>query len=235
MDPVTPWREVLRDCLKNNWSPATRDFVRGRGGETGASPQRAVTLEPTKASRKRPVARRVFAEKALWLRCSSVTDRWRVCSLVAPRHRAFSAKTGPHLFFRQSLRPGGRRSGFGSAGWFSFRRDASMARARSAPWVSESQGPARHSPFDGDSHARCGRGGDRDCNRSAVRLTEPSPVPASGSVRCASGRSPSQAQGAPVARPKCGNPMAVKVHAISHEEIQRRSALPGFGRCPGAL
>ncbi len=95
----------LRDCLKNNWSPATRDFVRGRGGETGASPQRAVTVEPTKASRKRPVARRVFAEKALWLRCSSVTDRWRVCSLVAPRHRAFSAKTGPPtLFFRQSLR-----------------------------------------------------------------------------------------------------------------------------------
>ncbi len=95
---------IRRDCLKNNWSPATRDFVRGRGGETGASPQRAVTVEPTKASRKRPVARRVFAEKALWLRCSSVTDRWRVCSLVAPRHRAFSAKTGPHLFFRQSLR-----------------------------------------------------------------------------------------------------------------------------------
>ncbi len=94
----------LRDCLKNNWSPATRDFVRGRGGETGASPQRAVTVEPTKASRKRPVARRVFAEKALWLRCSSITDRWWVCSLVAPRHRAFSAKTGPHLFFRQSLR-----------------------------------------------------------------------------------------------------------------------------------
>ncbi len=32
--------------------------MRGRGGETGASPQRAVTVEPTKASRKRPVARR---------------------------------------------------------------------------------------------------------------------------------------------------------------------------------
>jgi hypothetical protein len=44
--------------------PATRDFGRGRGGETGASPQRAVTVEPTKASPKRPVARRVFTKRA---------------------------------------------------------------------------------------------------------------------------------------------------------------------------
>ncbi len=64
----------LRARLKIRKGPATRDFVRGRGGETGASPQRAVTVEPTKASRKRPVARRVFAGKAAWLRCSSVTD-----------------------------------------------------------------------------------------------------------------------------------------------------------------
>ncbi len=67
-------RRRLRARLKIRKGPATRDFVRGRGGETGASPQRAVTVEPTKASRKRPVARRVFAGKAAWLRCSSVTD-----------------------------------------------------------------------------------------------------------------------------------------------------------------
>ncbi len=71
VDAVT---SVLRARLKIRKGPATRDFVRGRDGETGASPQRAVTFEPTKASRKRPVARRVFAGKAAWLRCSSVTD-----------------------------------------------------------------------------------------------------------------------------------------------------------------
>ncbi len=71
--PERPLR-ALRARLRSRKGPATRDFVRGRDGETGASPQRAVTVEPTKASRKRPVARRVFAGKAAWLRCSSVTD-----------------------------------------------------------------------------------------------------------------------------------------------------------------
>src|SRR5205809_5237209 len=84
----------LRACLKIPWSPAARDFGCGQGGEGGASPQRAVTTEPTQATDKRPAARRVFGEKAAWLRCSSVTDRWRVLasaartSLVAPRHAA---------------------------------------------------------------------------------------------------------------------------------------------------
>ncbi len=85
----------LRACFKIEKGPAARDFGCGQGGETGASPQRAVTVEPTLAAGKRPAARRVFAEKAAGLRCSSVTDRWRVCSLVAPRPAAFSAKTGP--------------------------------------------------------------------------------------------------------------------------------------------
>src|SRR6185295_10055462 len=65
----------LRACLKIAWSPAARDFGCGQGGEGGASPQRAVTTEPTLATDKRPAARRVFGEKAAWLRCSSVTDR----------------------------------------------------------------------------------------------------------------------------------------------------------------
>ena len=37
--------------------------------------------------------RPVFGQKAAWPRCSSVTDPWRVCSLVAPRHAAFCPKT----------------------------------------------------------------------------------------------------------------------------------------------
>ena len=99
----------LRACLKITWSHAARDFGCGQGGEVraglacGASPQRAVTTEPTQATDKRPAARRVFAKKAAWLRCSSVTDRWRVCSLVAPRQAAFFAKIGLHGIFRHAL------------------------------------------------------------------------------------------------------------------------------------
>src|SRR6266511_2664163 len=95
--------ERFRACLKIPWSPAARDFGCSQGGEVGASPQRAVTAEPTLAAAKRPAARRVFAEKAGWLRCSSVTAPLRGCSLVAPRHPAFSTKTGPHGIFRQAL------------------------------------------------------------------------------------------------------------------------------------
>src|SRR5436190_9623214 len=69
-------KRQLRACLKIAWGPAARDFGGGQGGETGASPQRAVTVEPTPAAAKRSAARRVLAEKAGWLRCSSVTDRW---------------------------------------------------------------------------------------------------------------------------------------------------------------
>src|SRR6266571_8942922 len=95
----------LRACFKISRRPAARDFGRGQGGEFRASPQRAVRNEPTLATVKRPAARRVFAEKAAWLRCSSVTDRWRVCSLVAPRHPAFCPKTGPLRILKQALIP----------------------------------------------------------------------------------------------------------------------------------
>src|SRR6185437_13301062 len=58
---------------------------------------------PTQAAGKRPAARRVFAEKAVWLRCSSVEDPPGIFSFVAPRHPAFSAKTAPSPIFRQAL------------------------------------------------------------------------------------------------------------------------------------
>jgi hypothetical protein len=101
----------LRARLKIGKGAATRDLVpQSRDGEAGASPQRAVTAEPTQAPGKRPVARRVFAERAAWLRCSSVTDRSRVLasaartSLVTPRHSALSTKTAPFRIFRRALR-----------------------------------------------------------------------------------------------------------------------------------
>jgi len=81
---------------------AARDFGRGQGGEVRASPQRAVSTEPTKATAKRPAARRVFAQRAVWLRCSSVEDPPGIFSFVAP-DTALCAKTAPLRIFRQAL------------------------------------------------------------------------------------------------------------------------------------
>ena len=93
----------LRACFKTTRSAAARDFGCGQGGEAGASPQRAVTAEPTPATDKRTAARRVFAEKAIWLRCSSVEDPQGIFSLVSPRHTSFSAKTAPLVVLKQAL------------------------------------------------------------------------------------------------------------------------------------
>jgi len=93
----------LRACLKILRCAAARDFGCGQGGEVRASPQRAVRTEPTKATGKRPAARRVFAQKAVWLRCSSVEDPPGIFSFVPPRHSAFCAKTAPLIIFRQAL------------------------------------------------------------------------------------------------------------------------------------
>jgi hypothetical protein len=94
---------TLRACLKIARGAAVRDFGWGQGGEVGASPTRPVTAEPTLAPGKRPGARRVFAEKAVCLRCSSVTDRCGYAPVVAPRHPVFSAKTAPLGIFRKAL------------------------------------------------------------------------------------------------------------------------------------
>jgi len=93
----------LRACPKIARGPAARDFGCGQGGEVRASPTRAVRTEPTQATDKRPAARRVFAPKAAWLRCSSVEDPGRIFSFVAPRHPAFGAKTGPRGIFGHAL------------------------------------------------------------------------------------------------------------------------------------
>jgi hypothetical protein len=84
---------------------AARDFECGQGGEVGASPQRAVTTEPTLATVKRPAARRVFEEKGVWPRCSSVEDPLGVFSFVAPCHTPFSPKTASLIVFKQALNP----------------------------------------------------------------------------------------------------------------------------------
>ena len=64
----------FRACLKIPRGAAAKDFGCGQGGEGGASPQRAVMTEPTPPTAKRPAARRVFEQKAVWLRCSSIED-----------------------------------------------------------------------------------------------------------------------------------------------------------------
>jgi hypothetical protein len=103
------WNSPLRvrACFKISRRPAARDFGRGQGGKFRASPQRAVRNEPTPATGKRPAARRVFGQKAFWLRCSvgaARRARWRVSSLVAPCYLAFCPKTGPLLILKQALK-----------------------------------------------------------------------------------------------------------------------------------
>src|SRR5260370_36307557 len=86
---------ALRACLETTRGAAARDFGCGQGGEVEASPQRAVTTEPTPATDKRPAARTGFAEKAGLLQCPSVEDPPGIFSFVAPRHPAFSPRTAP--------------------------------------------------------------------------------------------------------------------------------------------
>jgi len=91
-------RSFRRACLKTQRGPAAREFGGGQGGEAGASPKRAATAESTRATGKRPAARRVFSETARCLRCSSVTDP----SGYAPSSRLaiepFLRKQGPSEF-----------------------------------------------------------------------------------------------------------------------------------------
>src|SRR5712692_9786004 len=87
--------EFLRACLETTRGAAARDFGCGQGGEFRASPQRAVRNESTPATDKRPAARRVFAEKTVWLRCSSVEDPPGIFSFVAPAIRPFPRKQRP--------------------------------------------------------------------------------------------------------------------------------------------
>src|SRR5260370_20179289 len=90
--------KAVRACLETPWGPAARDFGGGQGGEAGASPQWAVTAEPTRAVGKRSAARRVFAEKAAWLRCSSVTDRCGYAPSSRLALRPFPRKQDPTEF-----------------------------------------------------------------------------------------------------------------------------------------
>src|SRR5882724_12751801 len=103
MDDAGFLRPMIRACLKTTRGPAARDFGCGQGGEAGASPQSAVTAEPTQAAGKSAAARRVFGEKAVWLRCSSVEDPPGIFSFVASHHSAFSPKTAPLVVFKQAL------------------------------------------------------------------------------------------------------------------------------------
>src|SRR3989442_5194005 len=56
-----------------------------------SAPQRAVRNKPTPATGKRPPARRVFGQKAVWLRCSVVAAR----SASSPRLIRFPEVFGP--------------------------------------------------------------------------------------------------------------------------------------------
>src|SRR5258708_11032602 len=104
----------LRACFKIGRGPAARDFGRGQGGEFRASPQRPVRNEPTQATGKRPAARRVFGQKAVWLRCSSVTDR---CGYAGARAEA-PRRASPSGLLPENRPPANFKTGSYGAGGF---------------------------------------------------------------------------------------------------------------------
>ena len=94
---LTKWHSrrfliLLRAYLETTRGAAAMDFGCGQGGEFRASPQRAVRNESTPATDKRPAARRVFGEKAVWLR--PARECFRSCSVVAVRSASFVAPSG---------------------------------------------------------------------------------------------------------------------------------------------
>ena len=92
----------LGDSLQIPNGTAVEDFGCGQGGEAGASSQRAVMAEPTRATGKSAAARRVVAQNAVWLCCSSVTGQLQPCFFVAPRHPTFCSTTVPIRICRQA-------------------------------------------------------------------------------------------------------------------------------------
>src|SRR5213075_883170 len=78
--------------------------------EVRASPQRAVRTEPTQPTAERPAARRVFAQQARWLRCSSVEDPRGIFSFPVKRGkrraaRLSSPKSSPSGLLRENSTP----------------------------------------------------------------------------------------------------------------------------------
>src|SRR5262249_23763052 len=96
-------------CLRIMKGAAARDFGCGQGGKARTSPQRAVMAEPTLATDKSPAARRVFAEKAVWLAQSKIrkVPAWRDPSsrlAIQP----FPRKQHPSAFSDRLAAKGGR-------------------------------------------------------------------------------------------------------------------------------
>jgi len=98
-----PRRFGLRARLKTTRDAAARDFGRGQGGEVGASPQRAVTTEPTRVTGKRPADRRVFSKRPSGFVApqSKIHEGYSPSSRLAIR--PFAGKQPPRVVFKQAL------------------------------------------------------------------------------------------------------------------------------------
>ncbi len=84
---ATPRLHKLRGALRRGILAVAKAALAAR-----SAPQRAVRNEPTPATDKRPAARRVFGEKAVWLR--PARECFRSCSVVAAHSASFVAPAG---------------------------------------------------------------------------------------------------------------------------------------------
>src|SRR5258708_22598020 len=102
LEPV--WK--LQGALRRGILAVAKAALEGRSAR-----QRAVRNEPTPAPDKRPAARRVFGEKAGWLR--PARECFRSCSVVAARSASFVAPSGlfPENSAPRSFQTGSKRAG----------------------------------------------------------------------------------------------------------------------------
>src|SRR5437016_3452813 len=89
--------------------------------EEGASPPAGCDRRATKQLARRRPAPEGWGCLAVWRRCSLLTDRWRVCSSLAPSQTAKQPPAKSEFIFEQTLSPYPRRILPGTAStlaWF---------------------------------------------------------------------------------------------------------------------
>src|SRR5439155_4574232 len=76
--------------------------------EEGASPPVGCDRRATKQMARRRPAPEGWGCLAVWRCCSLLTDRWRVCSSLAPSQKAKQPPAKSEFIFEQTLKPGTR-------------------------------------------------------------------------------------------------------------------------------
>src|SRR5438128_9197766 len=106
-----------KGLFKNNfrfWRERRLARCEARGASArapGASPPVGCDRRATKQMARRRPAPEGWGCLAVWRCCSLLTDRWRVCSSLAPSQKAKQPPAKSEFIFEQTLKPGTRGHG----------------------------------------------------------------------------------------------------------------------------